>query len=85
MTHKNSGDLQHYPLKNSHTPNYSFSENQKIIQIQNIDAIIMAKPMCTYKYQSTLQTYVYVYWWWSSVKVLDQGNRENDVEAIGSI
>ena len=28
MTHKNSGDLQHYPHKKSHTPKYSlFSEN----------------------------------------------------------
>ena len=27
MTHKNSGDLQHYPHKNSHTQNIHFSEN----------------------------------------------------------
>ena len=47
--------LQHYPHKNPHTPKYSFfwKKTLKIIQIQNIDAQIMAKPMCTYKYQST--------------------------------
>ena len=38
--------------------------------------------MCTYNYQSTPQTSVYVYWWWSSVKVLGQDNRENVVEAL---
>ena len=42
----------------------------------------MAKHMCTYKYQSTPCTCVYVYWWWSSVKVLGQGNRENGVETL---
>ena len=38
--------------------------------------------MCIYKYQSTHQTCVYVYWWWSPVKVFCPDNRENVVEAL---
>ena len=77
MTHKNSGDLLIIHTK-IHTPqNIHFSEKKpgsKMIQIQNIDAQIMAKPRCTYKYQSTPKTCVYMYWWRSSVKVLGQDN-----------
>ena len=83
MTHKNSGDPQHYPAQKfpSHPPPppkkkkiFIFLKTSEIILIQNTDAQIMAKPMCTYKYQSTPQTCVYVYWWWLA--------RENGVEAL---
>ena len=42
----------------------------------------MAMPRCTYNYQSTPQTCVYMYWWGSSGKVLGQDNRENGVKAL---